>query len=78
MDFDPRMAAVASATLLMGVISGSQIAGIFLGWLADRTGGIDVAFLATTAFFAVLIGLYAMLRRATGSAMKPDGSRVTS
>ena len=31
MDFAPGKAAVASATLLMGVIAGSQIAAVFLG-----------------------------------------------
>lgn len=62
MDFYPKKAATSSATLLMGVICGSQIAALFLGWLADQSGGIDEAFRATTPFFILLIACYAIFR----------------
>ena len=62
MDFDPAKAASASATLLMGVIAGSQIAAVFLGWLADQVGGIGMAFRATTPFFILLIICFAGFR----------------
>ena len=65
MDFSPQEAAVSSATLLMGVILGSQIAALFLGWLADQPGGIGAAFRTTTMFFVVLIICYALFRAKT-------------
>lgn len=65
MDFDPNRAAVSSATLLMGVIAGSQVAGTFLGWFADQVGGISIAFHVTTPFFVMLILSFAAFRRKT-------------
>ena len=65
MDFSPQEAAISSATLLMGVIAGSQIAALFLGWLADQPGGIGAAFHTTTIFFVVLIICYAIFRAKT-------------
>lgn len=65
MDFNSKEAAISSATLLMGVISGSQIAALFLGWLSDQFGSIAVAFRATTPFFILLIGCYVMFRLKT-------------
>ena len=62
MDFNPKDAAISSATLLMGVISGSQIAALFLGWLADYSGSIGEAFKATTSFFVLLIIFYSAFR----------------
>lgn len=62
MDFNPKDAAISSATLLMGVISGSQIAALFLGWLADYSGSIGEAFKVTTLFFVLLIAFYAAFR----------------
>ena len=49
----------------MGVIAGSQIAGTFLGWLADRVGGIDLAFNMTMPFFMLLILSFAAFRHKT-------------
>ena len=65
MDFSPQEAAISSATLLMGVIAGSQIAALFLGWLADQPGGIGASFHTTTIFFVVLIICYAIFRAKT-------------
>ena len=65
MDFAPRKAAVASATLLMGVIAGSQIAAVFLGWLADQLGGVGMAFKMTTPFFILLLISFALFTRKT-------------
>lgn len=71
MDFAPTKAAIASSALLMGVIAGSQIASIFLGWLADVSGGIDIAFRATTPFFILLLFAYWVFRNSTQSKHKP-------
>ena len=65
MDFAPGKAAVASATLLMGVIAGSQIAAVFLGWLADQLGGVGMAFKMTTPFFILLLISFALFTRKT-------------
>lgn len=65
MGFVPGKAAVASATLLMGVIAGSQIAAVFLGWLTDQLGGVDIAFKITTPFFILLLISFALFTRKT-------------
>ena len=65
MDFAHGKAAVASATLLMGVIAGSQIAAVFLGWLADQLGGVGMAFKMTTPFFILLLISFALFTRKT-------------
>ena len=72
MDFSPQEAAISSATLLMGVIAGSQIAALFLGWLADQPGGIGVAFHTTTIFFVLLIICFAIFRAKTSINLVSD------
>jgi fucose permease len=62
MDFDAKKAAIASSILLMGIVFGSQIATVFLGWLADNSGGMDNAFKATTPLFIALIVCYTIFR----------------
>ena len=75
MDFSPQEAAISSATLLMGVIAGSQIAALFLGWLADQPEGIGASFHTTTIFFVVLIICYAFFRAKT-SGPRHEASRA--
>ena len=67
MDFSPQEAAISSATLLMGVILGSQIAALFLGWFAGQSGGIGTAFHTTTMFFVALIICYTIFRAKTSA-----------
>ena len=49
----------------MGVIAGSQIAAVFLGWLADQLGGVGMAFKMTTPFFILLLISFALFTRKT-------------
>jgi fucose permease len=62
MDFNPKKAAIASSILLMGIVFGSQIAAVFLGWLADNSGGMENAFKSTTPLFFLLIVCYTIFR----------------